>query len=342
MAEAATKEQQQSSSGVVNIDPAPDDGVTSVRFNHDSTSLLFSTWAGSLRIHSSTTGTLLSEAKPHACALLCASWTSSDNGILAGTLDGKLLYSAVRESTLSAYECVGVHSSGSAIRCVLPSPPSGSASLTATGGWDGHVRLWDVKSEAAVASLSVGGKVFGGSTCGPNGFVFITSERHVVILDTRKPSELLHDRPAGVFHYQLRSVSSPPDGKSYVVGGTDGRVAIDYFDMQPTFSFRCHRVDGLAFPVNCVRHSARTGAFATGGGDGHIAIWDGAARKRIAQFSRYPTSIADIDFSNDSRSMAVAVSYTFEDGEKDHPPDEVLVRPLEEAHIATKKSKQEQ
>lgn len=126
-------------------------------------------------------------------------------------------------------------------------------------------------------------------------------------------------------------------------GGTEGRVAVDWLQDadRDAFSFRCHRLDGLAFPVNCIAHNTRFGSFATGGGDGHVSFWDGQARKRIAQLTRYPTSIASIDFSDDSSRIAVAVSYTFEEGEKDHPPDEVHIRDLDDTFIATKESKEQ-
>lgn len=65
--------------------------------------------------------------------------------------------------------------------------------------------------------------------------------------------------------------------------------------------------------TNCVRH----GTFASGGGDGVVNIWDGFNKKRLRQYPRYPSSIASLSFSCDGSMLAVASSYTFEEGEKE-------------------------
>jgi len=60
----------------------------------------------------------------------------------------------------------------------------------------------------------------------------------------------------------------------------------------------------------------RYGTFATGGCDGIINVWDGAQKKRLCQYPQYPTSIAAMDFNNDGSLLAIAASYTFEEGDK--------------------------
>jgi cell cycle arrest protein BUB3 len=37
-----------------------------------------------------------------------------------------------------------------------------------------------------------------------------------------------------------------------------------------------------------------------------------------------------LDFSRDGQYLAIASSYTFEEGEKDHPPDSVFIRHINE------------
>jgi cell cycle arrest protein BUB3 len=61
----------------------------------------------------------------------------------------------------------------------------------------------------------------------------------------------------------------------------------------------------------------RYGTFATGGCDGVVNVWDGENKKRLAQFLTYPTSIAAVAFSEDATVLAIASSYTFEEGEKE-------------------------
>ncbi len=52
---------------------------------------------------------------------------------------------------------------------------------------------------------------------------------------------------------------------------------------------QCHRKgangDEAAHPVNAIAYHPVLGTFATGGGDGCLHSWDGAARKRICQLA---------------------------------------------------------
>ena len=45
---------------------------------------------------------------------------------------------------------------------------------------------------------------------------------------------------------------------------------------------------------------------------------DGFNRKRIYQYRKFPTSIAALEFSPTGDRLAIAVSYTFEEGEKEY------------------------
>jgi cell cycle arrest protein BUB3 len=80
------------------------------------------------------------------------------------------------------------------------------------------------------------------------------------------------------------------------------------------------------------------GTFATGGCDGNVYVWDGENKKRVSQYTGYPTSIASLAFNFDGSLLAIASSYTYEQGERDHPADEIYIRsPLE--NEVRKKSK---
>jgi cell cycle arrest protein BUB3 len=113
----------------------------------------------------------------------------------------------------------------------------------------------------------------------------------------------------------------------------EGRVALEYLaddrpeEGQPagkkrSYAFKCHRgkVDGqtLVYPVNCVAYHPSYGTFATGGCDGVVNLWDGANKKRITHLRQYPTSIAAMDFNHDGSVLAIAASYTYEQGEKEY------------------------
>lgn len=65
-------------------------------------------------------------------------------------------------------------------------------------------------------------------------------------------------------------------------------------------------------------------------------IWDGAAKKRLCQFHKYPTSIAALAFDSVGQQLAIAASYTFEEGEKDHPADSILIRRVTDVEVKPK------
>lgn len=319
----------QASKANIALDPSPQDAVSSVSFAPTSPRILVSSWAGTISLYEAENGTMLAESNL-GTVILDATWIG-DTMNSAGALDGTVLLEMVRESGM---ECrpLGFHKGGvRAISCIPESH------IIASGGWDHRMRFWDHRSVEGTANIDAGGKVYGSSRCGPNGLVFITSNRQIRVLDVRKTNQFLYDVIPQTLSHQLRGVSASADGKQVVVGSTAGRVAVEYIE-EPTkcYSFKCHRVDGTAYPVNCIAHNKKYSSFATGGGDGHVSFWDGDAKKRIARIPRYPTSVSSLDFDADVKKIAVAVSYAFEDGEKDHPPDEVVVRYIDDTFLATK------
>jgi cell cycle arrest protein BUB3 len=55
--------------------------------------------------------------------------------------------------------------------------------------------------------------------------------------------------------------------------------------------------------------SCRHSTFASGGSDGHISIWDQAAKKRMKLYAKYPTGISSLAFSPDGMRLAIGCSY---------------------------------
>lgn len=54
--------------------------------------------------------------------------------------------------------------------------------------------------------------------------------------------------------------------------------------------------------------------------------WDGFNRKRLTALPAFGTSVAALAFNHDGTTLAMASSYTFEEGERDHPRDEIFIR----------------
>lgn len=127
--------------------------------------------------------------------------------------------------------------------------------------------------------------------------------------------------------FMTRAVACMPNDDGYASSSIEGRVAVEWFDPSESsqarkYAFKCHRQPSpegidVIYPVNALAFHPVHGSFASGGGDGFVALWDGVAKRRIRQYQRYPASIAALGFSADGRYLAVGVSPGFEDGKED-------------------------
>lgn len=149
----------------------------------------------------------------------------------------------------------------------------------------------------------------------------------------------LYQRREGSLKFMTRAVATMPTDSGYASSSIEGRVAVEWFDASSEsqsrkYAFKCHRqtVDGVdvVYPVNALAFHPEHGTFASGGGDGVVALWDGVGKRRIRQYPKYGSSVAALAFSADGRYLAVAVSPGFEDG-KDEIADgsvNVFIREL--------------
>lgn len=86
-------------------------------------------------------------------------------------------------------------------------------------------------------------------------------------------------------------------------------------------------------PVNALAVHPRYGTLVSGGGDGLVVVWDPLHQKRLCQYHQYATSISSVDFSPDGALLAIAVSYTFEQGGQVHPPDRIHIRTVKDSEV---------
>ncbi len=133
----------------------------------------------------------------------------------------------------------------------------------------------------------------------------------------------LYQRREGSLKFMTRAVATMPTDSGYASSSIEGRVAVEWFDASSEsqsrkYAFKCHRqtVDGVdvVYPVNALAFHPMHGTFASGGGDGVVALWDGVAKRRIRQYPKYGSSVAALAFSADGRYLAVGTSPGFEDG----------------------------
>jgi len=261
---------------------------------------------------------------------------SDKNQAFSGGMDRTLkMYEFASENEL----VLGSHEK--AIRCLSFCPELG---LVISGSWDATVKLWDTRSQAAcTGTFTMPDKVYT-MALSANRLIVGCCGRHVLLYDLRRMDTPLQKRLSNL-KFQTRCIRAFPDNTGYALSSTEGRVAIEYFDtaaevQAKRYAFKCHRTSHagtqIVWPVNAMAFHPIWGTFATGGCDGFVNIWDGQNKKRLCQFHKYPASIASLAFNADGSYLAIASSYTFEEGEKDHAPDSIFIRTPSEAEVKPK------
>ena len=116
-------------------------------------------------------------------------------------------------------------------------------------------------------------------------------------------------------------------------------VYIFVFSGKKKYAFKCHRINDTIYPVNAIAFHPIHGTFATGGADGTVVTWDANNKKKLCSIVKCPTSIACLAFNATGNQLAIASSYTFEEGERDHPREEIYVRDVLDSEVRPKAKK---
>jgi cell cycle arrest protein BUB3 len=329
-----------SSSHEFALDDIGADGITSLSFSPRAEDLLLSgSWDGTARLFDAR-GNTLRHVFDHGSPVLSSCFVGKTEGAAAtGATDG-----TVRRWDLAtgAGTALGRHDGG--VRSVEYSEARG---LVLTGGWDKTLRAWDPRAARCAGVHTLPDKVFA-TTVADLRIVLAMGGRHVWVMDVRNLAEPEQIRESSLQH-QTRCVRAFPDATGYALSSVEGRVAIEYFDPSPDaqarkYAFKCHRATVAStefiFPVNAIAFHQSFGTFATGGCDGFVNVWDPEARKRLCQYRRYPAGIAALAFNTSGTLMATASSYTFEEGDRAHPEDQIFIRHVQDTDVMPKRFKQ--
>eukprot|EP00584_Thalassiosira_punctigera_P026433 CAMPEP_0172578342 /NCGR_PEP_ID=MMETSP1067-20121228/138684_1 /TAXON_ID=265564 ORGANISM="Thalassiosira punctigera, Strain Tpunct2005C2" /NCGR_SAMPLE_ID=MMETSP1067 /ASSEMBLY_ACC=CAM_ASM_000444 /LENGTH=359 /DNA_ID=CAMNT_0013371035 /DNA_START=62 /DNA_END=1141 /DNA_ORIENTATION=+ len=351
----------------ISLPSPPNDGITSLSYLPSSSLLASTSWDGALRLHDADARSHVATQVMESGPLLSMSVGPAAGGgaggaVYTGGIDGSVKKFDVATSSVTL---IGRHSPGADQNDLLSGKKKVAASclstidanLVASGGWDKKFHVWDLRGgdkNGAVATLDLPGKAFGMDASSDGTKVVVaTSGRRNCFFDIRKlesgdkeneVAKLLLERESSL-KYQTRCVKFFPDTKGIAVGSVEGRVAIEYLEDigivsgKKKYAFKCHRINDAIYPVNDVAFHPIHGTFATGGADGTVVTWDGRNKKKLSGIAKCPTSVARLAFNNDGTQIAMASSYTYEEGERDHPREEIYVRDVLDNEVRPKAKK---
>ncbi|KAF3915155.1 Nucleoporin-17 [Dactylellina cionopaga] len=305
------------------------DAISSVNYSPSATTtLLVSSWDQTLRLidtHAGTNGREILQVDSQA-PLLDACFVGADGkAAVAGGLDQGVKYFDLSRGELKQT----LSSHGSAVKSLCYNP---DYDTVISGSWDRTLHIHDTRSQSLTSNHTLPHKIFSLSSIS-NKLVVAMASRSIHIYDLRNMDEPFQRRESSL-KFMTRTVRCMPNGEGYASSSIEGRVAVEFFDpskesQSRKYAFKCHRqpegdVD-VVYPVNALAFHPSYGTFASGGGDGVVALWDGVAKRRLRQYPKYPASIAAMGFSYDGRFLAIASCNGFEDGRENVPsPDNKL------------------
>lgn len=317
---------------------APQDCISRVRFAPfaNSSYLLTSSWDSHVRLYDVSSGQLLGIHKQPLPLLDCTFAQDPTKGLFVGLQKKLVLFDFRAQQELA----IGFHDQ--AIRCVEFHHQS---QQVFTGSWDKTLKAWDQRQPTKpVAAVDLGSKAFAMDTSAQK-VIFGCADRRIHIFDVRQLGVVLEKRESMLRH-QIRAVKVSLDGQKFAASSVEGRVAIESLTIggspDTNYAFKCHRVreaDGpeVVHPVNALAFHPVHGTLGTGGSDGGVCVWDTNAKKRLWRLNPFDTSVSSLSFSEDGKHLAIAVSYTFDSGEKIPPPAaEVVIRQITDSEVQPK------
>ena len=290
-------------------------GISCCRVNPwNSEQVAISTWAGTVEIYSTSTGRRINVHRLQS-PQLAVEWINKST-CASGGADGILYFNGVQigshSGPISCLSLVGQH--------------------LISGSFDRTVKVWDIKSRSIVTEYTeLSTKVLRIANDGKSKVYVACTERTIFWFDLTNVER--SDTMQTPIQYQTRSIAA---NATYLATGTyEGRVAVDPVGdrRRQTFAFKAHvghEEVKVCYPVNAMEFKQDTNYLATGGSDGNVAIWD-VESQCVQQIlgdendRPFDTSISSLSFASDGSLLAAAVSYCFEHGQCEHPPDRLVI-----------------
>ncbi|KAI1007919.1 hypothetical protein K3495_g296 [Podosphaera aphanis] len=315
----------------------PSDAVSALAFAPASPSrLLVASWDKHVYLYDTadadTRGTLISKHE-HRAPVLDVCFGATDDVAYSGGLDWQVKMINLQNGDQTV---MSVH--GAPVRSVVYSK---EYAFLISAAWDSTLHIHDLSQpEQGAMTIKLPAKPHSLSITASKLVIAMASRLvHIYELQTIKltvgnPQGSVELQPwqqrESSLKFMTRSVACMPNDAGYATSSIEGRVAVEWFDPSADsqarkYAFKCHRQpdpdgDGsdIVYPVHALTFHPIHGSFASGGGDGIVALWDAEAKRRIRQYQKYPASIAALSFSCDGNYLAIGVCPGFENGQEDY------------------------
>ncbi|KAK3339203.1 WD40-repeat-containing domain protein [Neurospora tetraspora] len=315
------------------VSQPPSDVISAVVFAPDNTNrLLVSSWDRNVYLYEIAEGTedaTLVNKFEHRAPILDVCFGANGNEAYTAGLD-----CSVKRIDLSTGEQTVLSTHEKPVRCVVYSPQH---SMLISASWDHTLHVHNTSApNSTPITISLPGKPHA-LAASPSKVVVAMTARLVHIYDLPTlASALASPDPASVtiapwqqressLKFLTRAVACMPNDAGYATSSIEGRVAVEWFEdtaesQARKYAFKCHRQTApeeegggdVVYPVNALTFHPVYGTFASGGGDGTVALWDAEAKRRMRQYQKFPDSVAALAFSNNGKYLAIVVCRGFE------------------------------
>ena len=234
----------------------------------------------------------------HSSPILSVSWKGNSGSIISGCVDGSINYIDFQKNIL--YK-IGQHKSG--CKEVLYNE---NCNILMTGGWDGLLKIWDLREQNPVSSYQFNNKIYSISYSN-NLLVVGLSEQVMSYFNLQKMQKSIFE-PELIFssgqNIQTKKIVVFNDASGYVQALVQRRISIKYLNLNSNpkvnadtneifsdkdFSFRCHSElkNGINnfYHINDISLNPVYGSLCTVGGDGFYRIWDIEKRSMLSEKS---------------------------------------------------------
>ena len=228
--------------------------------------------------------------------ILSMDWLGNSGAILTGCVDGSVNYV---DNQKNIFNKIGQHNYGCKEVLYID-----NYNLVMTGGWDGKLNIWDLRSQNPVISYQFKNKIYTMSYKN-NLLVVGLSELVMAYFNLQKLQKNIF-QPELIFKSSLKEqtkkVEVINDASGFVQSSIEGKVAVKYLSLnslpqtnkdtfcienENDFSFRCHREvknnTCNIYAINDISINPVFNSVCTCGGDGKYCIWDLQARIRIKE-----------------------------------------------------------